>query len=72
MFCFYYIKKMAIVFFILLSCLILLAFFSRYSLGIHTLSVARQEIIYDVMLDWHGGIDPGAIGEEISTRSIMC
>jgi N-acetylmuramoyl-L-alanine amidase len=64
--CFVFIisKKWLSSLFILLSCLILLAFFSRYSLGIHTLSVARQEIIYDVMLDaGHGGIDPGAIGE---------
>ncbi|HHY15862.1 MAG TPA: N-acetylmuramoyl-L-alanine amidase, partial [Firmicutes bacterium] len=56
-------KKWVWSFSILFACLLLLALFGRYPLGIYTLSLSKQDIIYDVMLDpGHGGIDPGAIG----------
>lgn len=57
-------KKWIWSFLILFACLLLLALFGQYPLGIFTLSLAKQDVIYDVMLDaGHGGIDPGAIGK---------
>jgi len=61
-------KKLGWSLLILLCCLVLLAWQSAtplgYPLGLYTLGLGSQDVIYDVMLDpGHGGIDPGAIGE---------
>ena len=46
-----------------LGLVVLLSIYSSYPLGMHTLSLIDQDVIFDVMLDpGHGGIDPGAIG----------
>lgn len=46
-----------------LALIAVLAVYHSYPLGIYTISLVNQEIIYDIMLDpGHGGIDPGAIG----------
>lgn len=43
--------------------LVILSIYHNYPLGIHTVSLLNQEMLYDIMLDpGHGGIDPGAIG----------
>lgn len=43
--------------------LIALSVYYTYPLGIYTLRLVKQDILYDIMLDpGHGGIDPGAIG----------
>jgi N-acetylmuramoyl-L-alanine amidase len=49
----------------LLGCavLVLLTMYHSYPLGMATISLMNQEVVYDIMLDpGHGGIDPGAIG----------
>lgn len=47
-----------------LCVIVLLAICHTYPLGLYTISIMQQDILYDVMLDpGHGGIDPGAIGE---------
>ncbi len=41
----------------------LIAAYHSYPLGLYTVTMVAQDILYDVMLDpGHGGIDPGAIG----------
>lgn len=46
-----------------LCVIILLSVYHVYPLGIYTISLGNQDVIYDIMLDpGHGGIDPGAIG----------
>lgn len=46
-----------------LGVVVLVAVYHPYPLGLYTVSMVRQDILYDVMLDpGHGGIDPGAIG----------
>lgn len=48
---------------LLISLLVFLSVHHAYPLGIHTISLVKSDIIYDIMLDaGHGGIDPGAIG----------
>lgn len=46
-----------------LGLFVILSIYHAYPLGIHTISLLKQDIVYDIMLDpGHGGIDPGAIG----------
>ncbi len=47
-----------------LGLIILLSLYQHYPLGLHTLSLLHQDVVYDIMLDpGHGGIDSGAVGE---------
>ncbi|NMB02901.1 MAG: N-acetylmuramoyl-L-alanine amidase [Firmicutes bacterium] len=56
-------KRLCFFMLIAVGVIVLLALHHEYPLGIHTLSLVHQEVIYDIMLDpGHGGIDPGAIG----------
>lgn len=56
-------KRLILYLFLALGLLVTLSIYHAYPLGISTISLLNQDIVYDIMLDpGHGGIDPGAIG----------
>ena len=49
--------------FLFFALIVVLAVVSKHPLGVYTINLVSQDVIYDIMLDpGHGGIDPGAIG----------
>lgn len=57
-------KRFGISLLLVVGVIVLLSLYHQYPLGIYTIGLVNQDIIYDIMLDpGHGGIDPGAIGK---------
>ncbi len=55
--------RMALFVLMAVGLILLLSMYHSYPLGIYTIGLVNQDVIYDIMLDaGHGGIDPGAIG----------